>query len=212
MARFKMDRPQRAEFFRVFPRHLLMDEAYEFLTREEWGSVFLLMMNQWSRDGSLPEDHQKLAIIAKCSIDELQALMEKWPKLKPIEELPGRVGIPYLNREWDQVMGFYQEQAIKSAKGVQVRMRNRDGVPSGCRDAGVLFPMCIPMMATRGKEMIQSPGWVSHICCGIGDQPVGGGAGKLGDPAGRRCQGRKPCTLVRGRWNSVKWMLFDGAS
>lgn len=173
MARCKMDRPQRAEFFRVFPRHLLMDEACEFLTREEWGSVFLLMMNQWSRDGSLPEDHQKLAIIAKWSIDEL----------------PGRVGIPYLNREWDQVMGFYQEQAIKSAKGVQVRMRNRDGVPSGSRDAGVLLPMCIPMMATRGKEMIQSPGWVSHICCRIGDQPVGGGAGKLGDPAGRRCQG-----------------------
>ena len=196
MARCKMDRPQRAEYFRVFAKHLLTDEAYEFLTREEWGSVFLLMMNQWSRDGSLPEDHQKLAIIAKWSI----------------EELPGRVGIPYLNREWDQVMGFYQEQAIKSAKGVQVRIRNRAGVPSGCRDAGVLFPMCIPMMATRGKEMIQSPGWVSHICCGIGDQPVGGGAGKLGDPAGRRCQGRKPCTLVRGRGNSVKWMLFDAAS
>ena len=196
MARCKMDRPQRAEYFRVFAKHLLTDEAYEFLTREEWGSVFLLMMNQWSRDGSLPEDHQKLAIIAKWSI----------------EELPGRVGIPYLNREWDQVMGFYQEQAIKSAKGVQVRIRNRAGVPSGCRDAGVLFPMCIPMMATRGKEMIQSPGWVSHICCGIGDQPVGGGAGKLGDPAGRRCQGRKPCTLVMGRWNSVKWMLFDAAS
>jgi hypothetical protein len=141
-----MDRPERAEFFRVFPRHILMDEEYEFLTREEWGSVFLLMMGQWIRNGSLPSDNDKLAIIAKCTTDQLESLLSKWPKLLPIEGQPGRVGIPYLTKEWSVVMEFYSDQTVRSVKGVAARRKAN-------RELGGGSPMGIPMDQPMDEPM-----------------------------------------------------------
>jgi uncharacterized protein YdaU (DUF1376 family) len=121
MARCKMDRPERADYFRVFSRHLLMDEDYETLNREEWGSVFLLMLHQWTKSGSLPEDPRKLAAIARCSEAELGELLAKWDKLQPIEGQPGRVGIPYLVKEWEQVMGFYEAQSNRGKASAEAK-------------------------------------------------------------------------------------------
>lgn len=122
MTRCKMDRPERADYLRIFTRHLLMDEDYENLTREEWGSVFLLILHQWTKGGTLPDDREKLAGLARCSQEELDSLTAKWPKLAPVEGQPGRVGIPYVVKEWDLVMGFYDAQAQRSILGVSARL------------------------------------------------------------------------------------------
>ena len=129
MTRCKMDKPERADFFRVFARHMLVDEDYEHLSREEWGSVFLLMLHQWSKGGTLPADPRKLAGLARCSENELADLLEKWPKLEVVEGTVDRVGIPYLLREWSQVMGFYEAQTQRSALGVAARLSK--GKPMG---------------------------------------------------------------------------------
>ena len=129
MTRCKMDKPERADFFRVFARHMLVDEDYEHLSREEWGSVFLLMLHQWSKGGSLPADRRRLAGLARCSEVELEELLEKWPKLVAVEGAVDRVGIPYLLREWSQVMGFYEAQAQRSALWVAARLAK--GQPMG---------------------------------------------------------------------------------
>ena len=140
MTRCKMDKPERADYFRVFARHMLVDEDYEHLSREEWGSVFLLMLHQWSKGGTLPADRKKLAHFARCSVNELEGLLEKWPKLEAADETGDRVGIPYLLREWAQVMGFYEIQTKRSALGVAARKpkdepmgnpRATHGSPSG---------------------------------------------------------------------------------
>jgi hypothetical protein len=123
-----MDRPERADYFRVFPRHMLMDEDYENLSREEWGSVFLLMLHQWAKGGTLPDDRRKLAWLARCTPDELDDLLAKWPKLEPVSGQPGRTGIPYLVREWDQVMSFYQEQRNRGKASAEARGR-KSGAP-----------------------------------------------------------------------------------
>ena len=83
MARCKMDKPERADYIRIFARHLLTDEDYEHLTRDEWGSVFLFILHQWTKGGSLPDDHAKLAGIARCTPKALADLLAKWPKLLP---------------------------------------------------------------------------------------------------------------------------------
>lgn len=120
--RCKLDRPERADYFRVFARHLLTDEDYEFLTREEWGSVFLLMLHQWAKGGALPDDPEKLAFLSRCSsVEEWNALVQKWPKLRPIPGCPGKVGIPYLVREWEQVAAFYAKQKARATKGAEAR-------------------------------------------------------------------------------------------
>jgi len=127
MARCKMDQPERAAYLRVFCAHLLTDEDFETLTRAQFGSACLLMFNAWAKKGSLPADTRKLAALAKCTIEELNELLAIWPKLVPLEDLepetePGaRVTIPYLWREWCQVMGFYQAQTQRSALGVAAR-------------------------------------------------------------------------------------------
>jgi hypothetical protein len=100
---------------------MLMDEDYENLSREEWGSVFLLMLHQWAKGGTLPDDRRKLAWLARCTPDELDDLLAKWPKLEPVDGQPGRTGIPYLVKEWDQVMGFYETQRLKAARGGAAR-------------------------------------------------------------------------------------------
>jgi uncharacterized protein YdaU (DUF1376 family) len=120
----KMDKPERADFFRIFARHLLTDEEYEHLKREEWGSVFLLMLHQWTKQGSLPTDKVKLASLARCSVEELDSLLERWPKLMPIEGKPDRCGIPYLVREYGLVMEFYQEQSNRGKASVAKRRSN----------------------------------------------------------------------------------------
>ena len=116
-----MAKAERADYFRIFARNLLADEDYENLTREEWGSIFLLMLHQWTKRGTLPEDPKKLAGLARCSREELNDLMEKWPNLRPVEGQPGRVGIPFLVWEMATVRGFYAEQKEKSAKAVAAR-------------------------------------------------------------------------------------------
>ncbi len=134
--RCKLDRPERADYIRVFARHLLTDEDYENLTREEWGTVFLLILHQWTKGGTLPEEAWKLAAVGRCSEEELAKLLVKWPKLQPIVGQPGRVGIPYVFREWQQVMKFYDDQTQRSTLGVAARMSKIDprvthGLPSG---------------------------------------------------------------------------------
>ena len=101
-------RPMKPDYFPVFPLHLLMDEDYEHLTREEWGSVFLLMQHQWIKEGTLPEDHEKLAAIARCSLEQLDALRARWPKLMPVEDHPGRVAIAWLWKEYNRAIGAWE--------------------------------------------------------------------------------------------------------
>ena len=89
--RCKTDKHERADYFRIFAGNLLTDEDYENLTREEWGSIFLLMLHQWTKGGTLPEDPKKLAGLARCSREELHDLMEKWPNLKPCVSQPTKM-------------------------------------------------------------------------------------------------------------------------
>ena len=117
----KMSKPERAGYFRVFASIMLLDDDYEGLSREQWGSVFLLMLNQWAKGGSLPDDPRKLASMAKCTPAELEDLRASWPKLQPIDGQEGKVGIPYLVQEWDEVMEFYEAQREKSGLGVKAR-------------------------------------------------------------------------------------------
>ena len=117
----KMDRPERADFLRVFARHLLTDEAYETLSREEWGSVFLLMLHQWTKGGTLPDDQRKLCVLARCTLDEYCDLLTRWPKIQPVQDQPGRVGIPYIVHEWEQVMAFYQDQSARGKASAESR-------------------------------------------------------------------------------------------
>ena len=117
----KMNSPERADYFRIFPAIMLLDDDYVDLDRAQWGSVFLLMMNQWAKRGTLPADPRKLARIAECSLPELEELQRVWPKLQPVDGEPDRVGIPYLVKEWREVMGFYQEQKEKSQLGIEAR-------------------------------------------------------------------------------------------
>lgn len=127
MARCKMDQPERAAYLRVFCAVLLTDEDWETLDRAKFGSACLLMFHAWAKQGSLPSDPEKLASLARCTVEELEALRRAWPKLVPLEDLdqtaePGaRVTIPYLWREWQQVMGFYAAQKERSGKGVAAR-------------------------------------------------------------------------------------------
>jgi len=123
----KMAKAERADYFRIFARNLLADEDYENLTREEWGSIFLLMLHQWTKGGTLPKDPKKLASLGRCSREELQDLMEKWPHLQPVDDQPGRVGIPFLVREMATVRCFYTEQKEKSAKAVVARRGSAGG-------------------------------------------------------------------------------------
>ena len=125
MARCKMDKPERADYIRIFARHLLTDEDYEHLTRDEWGSVFLFILHQWTKGGSLPDDHAKLAGIARCTPKALADLLAKWPKLLPIDGQPGRVGIPYVVKEWEQVMGFYQAQSNRGKASAESRLNRK---------------------------------------------------------------------------------------
>lgn len=131
MSKHKMSRPERMDFFRVFPAHLLTDEDYESLTCTQWGAVFLLMLHQWAKGGTLPDDRHKLAYLTRCSEAELTDLLEKWPKLQAVEGQEGRVGIPYLVREWNQVQTFYLEQQERSSKGVEARKKASQGSTTG---------------------------------------------------------------------------------
>ena len=123
----KMKKPERADYFRVFAAIMLLDDDYVDLTREQWGSVFLLMLTQWAKGGFLPGDHNKLAKIARCEPDELEELLRVWPKLKKIKGQPGKVGIPYLTQEYAEVMGYYEGQKIKGEKSAEAKMNNRNG-------------------------------------------------------------------------------------
>jgi len=135
MPRCKMNQPERAAYLRVFCAHLLTDEDFETLTRAQFGSACLLMFHAWVKQGSLPADPRKLAALARCTIDELEDLRAAWPKLVPLEDLddtaePGaRVTIPYLWREWQQVMGFYAAQRDRAARGAAARWQREAALP-----------------------------------------------------------------------------------
>ena len=131
----KMGKPERADYFRVFASVMLLDDDYCDLDRAEWGSVILLMLNQWAKGGTLPESKNTLARLAQCTVEELDALLVKWPKLKPIEGKPGRVGIPYLTREYSEVMAFYEDQKRKS----ELAQAARDA--EAARKAGTPAPL-----------------------------------------------------------------------
>jgi hypothetical protein len=136
----RVERPMKPDYFPVFAANLVMDEEYEGLTRSEWGSVFLLMMHQWIKEGTLPEAPQKLASLAKCSRKELDSLMARWPKLKPVEDQPGRVAIPWLLAEYKRAMSSWQDfrekqvergrksaEARAAAKAAVVQLRDNHG-------------------------------------------------------------------------------------
>ena len=121
----RVERPMKPDYFPVFPMHLLMDEDYECLSREEWGSVFLLMQHQWMKDGTLPEDTEKLCRLARCTKEEFESLMARWPKLQPVDDQPGRVAIPWLLNEYHRAISVWQEfkekQAEKGRKSADAR-------------------------------------------------------------------------------------------
>jgi uncharacterized protein YdaU (DUF1376 family) len=50
----------------IYPADFLTDERFAFLTLEETGAVFLLLMWQW-QNGSIPDDPAKLAIILRVN-------------------------------------------------------------------------------------------------------------------------------------------------
>lgn len=149
MPRCKMNQPERAAYLRVFCVHLLTDEDFETLDRAQFGSACLLMFHAWAKQGSLPADPRKLAALARCTVGELEDLRAAWPKLVPLEDLddtaePGaRVTIPYLWREWQQVMGFYEAQRQRSAQGVAARKAK--GSPEPPADHPKPEPMGQPM-------------------------------------------------------------------
>ena len=155
MGRCKLDRPERAEYLRIFCAHLLTDEDFETLDRAQFGSACLLMFHAWAKQGSLPADPRKLAALARCTVGELEDLRAAWPKLVPLEDLddtaePGaRVTIPYLWREWQQVMGFYEAQRRRSAQGVAARKAK--GSPTGGPVEPPDEPMGQPMDEPEGQ-------------------------------------------------------------
>jgi hypothetical protein len=155
MVRCKLDRPERAEYLRIFCATLLTDEDFETLTRAQFGSACLLMFHAWAKQGSLPSAPRKLAALARCTMEELEDLRAAWPKLVPLEDMdetaePGaRVTIPYLWREWQQVMGFYAAQ--KERSGLGVAARRAKGSPKGCPTESHDEPMGQPMEEPVGE-------------------------------------------------------------
>lgn len=65
-------------FFPIHPSDFLSDDRFAFLTLEEMGAVFLLLMWQW-QTGSIPDDHAKLAVICKTDKEVITRL---YPAIK----------------------------------------------------------------------------------------------------------------------------------
>lgn len=95
--------------------------------------MFFLMLHQWTKGGTLPDDRLKLAGLARCTPEELDELIKRWPKLEPVEGQPGRTGIPYLVSQWEQVMVFYEKQSQRGKASVDARARRKARVDEpGC--------------------------------------------------------------------------------
>ena len=110
-------------FMQLYVGDYLADTLH--LSAEEHGAYLLLLMTMWRSDGSLPDDHQKLARICRVSPKRWQTVWGAISEFFTVED--GRIKNARLTKERQKADQISQERSTAGKRGAEAKaLKNKE--------------------------------------------------------------------------------------
>ena len=107
-------------YFPVYPGDINQDERFAFLTNEEFGACFRLLMWQW-QNGSVPKDSAKLAAILRVDNLVISRLYHSFNLVFDNETEPGMMRNRWLHEHRENLLWQGHQKSLGGKKGMKRR-------------------------------------------------------------------------------------------